>query len=263
MRDIVLTNAEYISIQKLLFNGAGISLGDNKRTLVKARLLKRLYHYKVASYADYLKIVQISKTEHTEFINQMSANETYFFREKEHFVFLEDLCKKKSFVRIWSAAASQGAEAYSAAMIAEDSIKNGGWEVIGSDINTRVLDIAKKGLYPFSWIEKIPTKYRSKNCLKGIDSFEGKFLINPTLTSRVSFLENNLIRANKELGMFDVIFLRNVLLYFNEEVKLRVIKNVISNLKSGGYLIIGLTELFKEICIDELSFVGASIYRKD
>ena len=107
-----ITPLEYAVIQKLLFDETGIALGDNKTAMVEARLLKRLNHYQVKSYADYLKIVQLSKSELTEFINQMTTNETYFFREKEHFIFLDELSKKAQTLDVWSAASSQGAEAY-------------------------------------------------------------------------------------------------------------------------------------------------------
>ena len=115
--NIKLTQGEFAVIQKLLFKECGISLNDTKQIMVEARLYKRIEYYKVISYADYLKIVQISKVEKNEFLNALSTNETYFFREEKHFEFLTALSKNSNKLHIWSAAASMGAEAYTIAMI--------------------------------------------------------------------------------------------------------------------------------------------------
>lgn len=262
MQEYELTDSEYATIQKLLFKETGISLGENKYSMVKARLLKRLHHYKVNTYSDYLKIVQLSKAEKTEFLNQLSTNETYFFRETEHFDFLAQLCAKGGALRAWSAAASQGAEAYSIAMVLASAPKVLNWEVVGTDINTEVITIAQKGLYPFHWIEKIPHAFQKSFCLKGEGRFEGKFLIDPALSNHVSFMQHNLMKTNPLLGLFDVIFVRNVLLYFDEETKLHVIRLLLGHLKVGGVLITSMTETFDDRQIPTLEYLQNSIYKK-
>lgn len=262
MFDIALTPSEFAVIKKLVFKETGISLNDKKMKMVQNRLAKRIEHYRLKSYADYLKIVQISTLEKTEFLNNISTNETYFFREKAHFDFLEEFASKKESLRVWSAAASMGAEAYSIAMILDSCLPKENWEVIGSDINTEVLKIASKALYQFSWSEKIPKRFHSKYCLKGKGQFEDKMLIDRITLSNVKFFENNLMNKNDTIGQFDVIFLRNVLLYFTDETKIEVIRNVISNLKEGGYLIISLTECFNDNQVKELKFINNSIYQK-
>ena len=261
MSDIILTAKEFTAVQKLVFKEVGIVLAKSKRLMAQTRLYKRLKYYKLRSYSEYLKIVQTSKAEKIEMLNQISTNETYFFREQMHFDFLSCIAKEKNSIRVWSGATSLGSEAYSIAMVLDD-VLGLKWEVVGSDINTEVLKKAKEGLYPFSWIEKIPTEYQKKYCLKGKGKFEKKFLIDKSLSAGVHFEENNLMQKNSNFGQFDIIFLRNVLLYFNEETKLQVVKNVISNLKKDGYLLIGMTENFDNKKIEELQYLNSSIFQK-
>jgi chemotaxis protein methyltransferase CheR len=259
---VQIKDKEFQIIQKLLFKETGISLGDNKKTMVQSRLEKRLRHHNINCYSDYLKIVQISHVEKVEFLNELTTNETYFFREMKHFEFLSALADKSKSLRVWSAAASMGAEAYSIAMLLDDKIANRQWEVVGTDINTQTLDIAKMGLYQFSWIKKIPTKFQQKYCLKGSNTYKDKMLIDRELIKNVHFYENNLLKENLGLGEFDVIFLRNVLLYFTEETKLKVIENVMKILKSGGYLIISMTEHFEDAKIENIKYLQNAIYQK-
>ncbi len=259
---VELTQQEFSVIQKLLFKECGISLNDTKKAMVEARLFKRVEHYKVSSYADYLKIVQISLVEKNEFLNCLSTNETYFFREDRHFEFLTALAQELKNIRLWSAAASMGAEAYSAAMILDTYLQRDSWEIEASDINTEVLEVGRKGLYPFSWSDKIPQPFKTKYCLKGSGKFENKILIDRVLSSNMNFFQHNLLESNLTLGEFDVIFLRNVLLYFKEDTKLTVIRNLLPNLKKGGYFIISMTEIFNDKEIKELKFIKNNIYQK-
>jgi len=260
--NLELTQQEFSVIQKLLFKECGISLNDTKKAMVETRLFKRVEHYGVSCYADYLKIVQISKSEKNEFLNALSTNETYFFREEKHFEFLTSLSKDSQKLRVWSAAASMGAEAYSIAMILDTHINSKHWEIEASDINTEVLEVAKKGLYPFSWSQKIPQPYKTKYCLKGSGRFENKMLIDRSLSTNINFFQHNLLESNITLGEFDVIFLRNVLLYFKDDTKLTVVRNLLSNIKKGGYFIISMTEVFDDKEIEELKFLKNNIYQK-
>ena len=259
---IELRQTEFAVIQKLLFKECGISLSDTKKSMVESRLYKRVEYHQVSSYADYLKIVQISCAEKNEFLNSLSTNETYFFREEKHFDFLTSLAKNVKQLRVWSAAASMGSEAYSISMILDTYLGTQFWKVEASDINTEVLEVAKKGLYPFSWSQKIPQLYKTKYCLKGSGKFENKMLVDRVLTQNINFFQHNLMDRNIMLGEFDVIFLRNVLLYFTEETKLKVIKNLLPNLKNGGYFIISMTETFQDKEIEELEFLQNNIYQK-
>lgn len=258
-----ITDVEFNIVQKLLFKETGISLADTKQKMVQSRLDKRLRHHNLTSYSSYLKVVQISKEEKVEFINELTTNETYFFRELKHFEFLEALTKKATKMRVWSAAASMGAEAYSIAMILDDSLGSKNWKVVGTDINTSTLDIARLALYPFAWSSKVPLKYQKKYCLKGANQYKDKMLIDMGEgKNNIEFYENNLLVVNQTLGKFDVIFLRNVLLYFSDETKIKVIENVLNNLEVGGYLIISVTEHFDDKKIPNIKYLQNAIYQK-
>ena len=147
-------------------------------------------HHNLTNYKNYLRVVQLDKNELDEMINQITTNETYFFREQVHFDFLKEYSLKNymSDIRIWSAASSVGAEAYSMAMVLDDIAKKN-WNIIGTDINSIVIKKARVGLYPKTWIEKIPTKYIKKYCLKGKNKYDKQFLIDRRLSANIKFIQ--------------------------------------------------------------------------
>jgi len=263
--DITLSTSDYIAFKALIFKEIGIELGDSKKSLVQTRLLKRVVHYKLNNYASYLELVKKDSVEKNEMMNLITTNETYFFREQAHFDFLAkelEAYHKSAKFRIWSAAASLGAEAYSIAMMCDTFLAKSSWEVIGTDINSEVIKKARMGLYPEKWVDKIPLNLRKKYCLKGRGRHEGQFLVDRVLSPNMHFSVNNLMLVNKEIGQFNIIFLRNVLIYFNDETKKKVVQNVMQNLKVGGYLIISLTENLHNVNIKNLKQLNASIYQK-
>jgi len=264
MSVITIKDNEFIMFQKIIFKEAGINLNDKKKILVQSRLLKRIHFYKFKNYTDYIRLVQVNKQELNEMVNLLTTNETYFFREEEHFKFLQEVvisnCKEK--LRIWSAAASVGAEAYSCAMVVDSKISKKNWEIIGTDINSDVIKKARVGLYPEKWIDKIPSVFKSKYCLKGKGQHEGKFLIDRILIPNMIFKTANLLESNFDLGLFNVIFLRNVLIYFDVQTKQKVVDNAVERLVVGGYFIISLTENLNMIKIPKLKQVRTSVYQK-
>ncbi len=260
-----LTQAEFTSFQKLIFDETGISLNQNKINLVQSRLFSRLHHHKIKSFSCYLKILNVEHKERIVMSNLITTNETYFFRESSHFEFLAKVARNLKInqeFRVWSAASSVGAEAYSCAMILDDILNMNQWKIIGTDINTEVIDKAKQAMYNESWIDKIPKHYKSQYCLKGKRNFEGQFIIDRKLLYNTHFQVNNLTTPNESLGMFDVVFLRNILIYFNTQTKQTVLNNVLANLKVGGYFIISLTENLDDLNIKNLKKHQSSIYQK-
>ena len=140
---IMLQENEFSTIQKLVFREVGIDLQPSKKLLAQSRLLKRLLFYKFKSYLEYIRLVQINSQERIEMLNLITTNETYFFREIDHFEYLQKVIIpnhpfKKKF-RFWSAAASVGAEAYSVAMLLDKTMARDDWEIVGTDINTEVI----------------------------------------------------------------------------------------------------------------------------
>ena len=263
---ILLHDNEFETVQKLIFSEVGIDLQSSKKLLVQSRLLKRLLFYKFNSYLDYIRLVQINSQERIEMINLITTNETYFFREIDHFEFLQKVIipahpYKKKF-RFWSAAASVGAEAYSVAMLLDKTMAKADWEVVGTDINTEVIHKARIGLYPEKWADKIPTELKKEYCLKGRGKHEGQFLIDRSLIENIDFKIGNLLKYNVEVGKFDVIFLRNVLIYFDDDTKQLVVDNVLKNLNIGGYFVISQTENLNMLKLPNLENIITSVYKK-
>ncbi len=263
--NITLSSSDYVAFKSLVFKEIGIDLGDSKQSLVQTRLLKRVMHHQLRSYGEYLELVKKDSVERNEMMNLITTNETYFFREQAHFDFLSkelEVYAKSEKYRIWSAAASSGAEAYSISMLCDSFLPKTGWEIIGTDINSDVIKKARMGLYPEKWVEKIPSNLRKKYCLKGKGRHEGQFLVDRALAKNMHFSVNNLMLVNREIGVFNMIFLRNVLIYFDAATKKKVVENVMHNLKVGGYLIISLTESLQNIEIKNLKQLNSSIYQK-
>jgi chemotaxis protein methyltransferase CheR len=259
-----ITDAEFELFAKIVHKEIGIFLVDSKKTLVENRLTGRMLEYQIDSYSKYLRIIQINREEKIKMLNLITTNETYFFREDDHFEFLKDVVTSRSDhtanFRVLSAAASIGAEAYSIAMVLDTYATK--WEVVGTDINSEVVKKARMGLYPLSFTKKIPDKYLQKYCLKGSGNHANQFIIDKRAINNVEFFEANLISYPNCYGIFDIIFLRNVLMYFDDPTRQKVIDNLVKNLKKGGFLIISLTENLSSLDIPYLKKLGKSIYQK-
>ncbi|PYY83111.1 SAM-dependent methyltransferase [Pseudomonas sp. TKO26] len=262
-----LDDREFSQFQLWLHRAAGISLTPAKKALVAGRLFKRLKHYELQSYGEYFKLIMNDQRqgELQVALNLLTTNETYFFREPKHFEFLRQRVLPQAapgkVFRVWSAASSSGEEAYSLAMTLAEGLGTTPWEVIGSDISTQVLAKARSGHYPMERAGTLPQALLTKYCLKGIGRQEGTFLIDKALRNRVSFVQVNLNQALPALGEFEVIFLRNVMIYFDQPTKTQVVARLIPLLKHGGHLIISHSESLNGVN-DTLKLVAPSIYRK-
>lgn len=274
-----ISDQEFSQFQRFIFDAAGISLSSAKKALVSGRLAKRLQQCQFASYGEYFKLLASGEApdEVQIAVDLLTTNETYFFREPKHFDLLRDLAlaarngeqsgrqsggpARPQTFRVWSAASSSGEEAYSIAMVLADCLESRPWEVVGSDISARVLQRARDGHYPVERTTHIPPAYLRRFCLKGIDTQQGTLLIERTLRNRVQFRQVNLNTALPELGSFDLIFLRNVMIYFNGNTKRQVVARVLSLLKPGGHFLIGHSESLNDIT-DAVRVLAPSIYRK-
>lgn len=262
-----ISDAEFKNFKFWIYEKAGINLSDHKKALVMGRLSPRLRHHSLEKYGDYFDLLTSAKqsVELQIAIDLLTTNETYFFREPKHFDFLRDeiLSKHKPGrqMRIWSAASSTGEEAYSLAMTLNHSIGDSPWEIIASDLSSRVLERARSGHYSMDRSRHIPKEYLHKYCLKGVKEHEGTFLINASLKRRVKFIQINLNERLPDMGEFDVIVLRNVMIYFNLETKRQVVARLMPYLKSGGYFLIGHSESLNGIT-DVVQPVKPAIYRK-
>jgi len=254
MTELVMRESRYISdqqfkqIREWLYQRSGIHLNATKKSLVTGRLYKRLTELDLADFDAYLKVLRNpQQTQEAELaLNLLTTNETYFFREPKHFDFLQQLIEQGEVgkrARIWSAAASTGEEAFSIALsLARQFGLHEPWQVIGTDINTRVLQHARSSIYPLMDSHKIASGLLKAFCLKGVGKDEGWFRLRPELRQHVQFQQHNLMQPLQTSQKFDVIFLRNVLIYFELEDKKRIVLNMLEALKPGGYLLVGHSE---------------------
>jgi chemotaxis protein methyltransferase CheR len=267
MNPPAITAGEFGKFQRFIYEVAGISMADGKQALVSGRLARRLAHHKCRSFGDYFALLAAgeSQDEVQVAVDLLTTNETYFFREEKHFDLLARLGREAASagrqLRAWSAASSSGEEAYSMAMVLADSMGVLPWDVFGSDISARMLRRAQRGQYPMTRSELLPKDYLKRFCLKGQGTEEGTMLIDRSLRARVNFAQINLNRPLPQTGQFDVIFLRNVLIYFKPETKRDVVERVLQRLKPGGIFCIGHSESLNDIS-DAVVQLAPSIYRK-
>ncbi|TGG95785.1 protein-glutamate O-methyltransferase CheR [Natronospirillum operosum] len=259
------SNAEFRQFQQMIFTEAGIHMPASKKTMVAGRLSRRLKALQLSSYGDYWQCLRMDAAEKQTAVDLLTTNETYFFREPRHFEFLRDRIlpeqsRQRPF-RLWSAACSSGEEAYSSAMVLTECLGSTGWEILASDISTQMLDRARTGRYPMARTDKIPQHSLKRHCLRGIGQAEGTLMIEPALRARVAFRQINLNTAlPADTGLFDLIFLRNVMIYFNAETKQQIVARLQKCLQPGGYLIIGHSETLNGLQ-SGLQVVMPSIYR--
>ena len=249
----LLSNSEFDLFRQLIYRRAGISLSPKKNTLVATRLLKRLRHYRLTSFSDYYELVTggSQPSEMQMVIDLLTTNETYFFREHAHFEFLRDTIlpqfERNRHLSIWSAACSSGEEPYTLAMLLADVLGlQGRWDITATDISSRVLAVAQRGVYPLEAAEKIPRKLLHAYCLKGTGGSDGTLLIDKRLRQKVQFRQFNLIESWSGVQTFSLIFLRNVMIYFDFDTKCKIVDRIYHHLEPGGYLFLGHSEtLFK------------------
>lgn len=263
----VLHDQEFAQFRDMIYRIAGISMSSAKKQLVSSRLAKRLRHHNFTSYGDYFRLITSphGKAELQVAVDSLTTNETHFFREPKHFDFLRNHVvparKAGKGLRIWSAACSSGEEPYSIAMMLDELLGKEPWEVVASDISAHILEKARSGLYPIVRLPEIPKHYLNRYCLKGIGEHDGTLLIEQSLRERVRFMQHNLTETPAKLGEFDVIFLRNVMIYFDQETKRQVVSRLLPLLRPGGYFLVGHSESLNGVT-DDVRLVMPAIYRK-
>ncbi|HEY9103353.1 protein-glutamate O-methyltransferase CheR [Chitinimonas sp.] len=264
---VQMSDAEFVLYQALVERLTGIHLAPIKKAMLSGRLAKRLRERGISDYGSYFRLIEDGgeELERQIAIDLITTNETYFFREPRHFEALrEQLLPQLSGqpVRIWSAACASGEETYSLAMLLADVLgESAPWELLGSDISSRVLLSARRGLYPMERASHIPPDYLKRYCLRGTGDYMGSLLVDKLLRQRVRFLSVNLVEPLPEIGRFDAIFLRNVIIYFDAETKRRVVRMVAERLKPGGWLVVGHSESLIGLP-EELEPILPTVYRK-
>lgn len=266
IESVPLSEDEFNRFSRFIHERAGISLTPHKRQMVSSRLQRRLRHLGLRSFTAYLSHLSEPSQEHERqhLVDLLTTNETYFYREPAHFDFLlEQILPdyRGRELRLWSAACSSGEEVYTLAMILAEGLGMGDWQILGSDISSRMVETARLGVYPLDRAKRLPANLLGKYCLKGVRSQAGNLLIDPQLKTRVHIEQRNLKQPLPDGQLFDVVFLRNVLIYFDIPTKQIVIDRIAGALRPGGYLFISHVESLHSIKT-KLQMVKPSIFRK-
>jgi chemotaxis protein methyltransferase CheR len=261
----VLGDREFKHLQALMAEVSGIRMSEHKRPLMAGRLMRRLRVLGLSSYSDYLALLSDSKQQEERrlVIDLLTTNETYFFREPQHFSFLTNwLGGQQGPLRLWSAACSSGEEPYSLAMVLAEHARHEDWSILASDLSLRMLERARAAVYEMQEAKEFPAGWLQRHCLRGIGEYEGKFRMAPALRARVTLREINLMRPLPEdADGFDLIFLRNVLIYFAPEDKRAIVERLLERLRPGGLLFIGHAESLHGLGLP-LRTVAPSVYRQ-
>lgn len=257
---------------KVVFSLTGIVLGPEKYEMIYSRLHRRLWEldFTVKQYRQFLEEKDRSDPEWQNLVNLITTNKTNFFREMAHFVFLIQKIlplyksRQNDPVRIWSCAASSGQEAYSIAMVMQEHLpKNIPFEIIATDIDTNILRKAKNAVFPIASIFEIPPQYHD-NCIeRGTGKVANWFRIKKEIRDTVSFKQYNLIdKREPPSKKFDIIFCRNVMIYFDTKTIDFISRKLCSSLKNDGYFFIGHSESLQNIEHDIWDKIGPSVYSK-
>lgn len=267
---IRLSDNEFTSIVAIMRDNYGINL-DKKKVLIECRLTKALEKYGANSFDQFLHMMQKDKTGEIadEMVDRLTTNYTYFMREPAHFSVLRDNIlpelfarRHVSFCNIWCAGCSTGEESYTLAMLIQDYREKAEWmpnvRILATDISQQVLDVARQGIYPLKELKSLPVEWQKKYC-HIID--KRNFKLDKTIQHQVHFERQNLMEALPEGDKFDLIFCRNVMIYFDKKSKEKLLLRMEEKLRPGGYFFVGLAELLskEETCLET---VYPAVYKK-
>lgn len=269
--DMTLTTNEFQQIQSLLYQKAGITLTEQKQTLIVSRLSKRIRHLGLPSFQAYYDLVVngVDSGELTQMLDLLSTNKTDFFREPVHFEFLKaqiiPTLSPSKHIRIWSSASSSGEEPYSIAMTLLDAVPDPSqWncKILASDLSTRVLAKAARGVYEDERVLNLPPEMVKRHFLRGNGGQRGYVKVKPKVRQMVIYRRINLMDESFPIqSLLDVIFCRNVMIYFDRPTQAKLMAKFFRYLKPGGYLFIGHSESLQWID-HPFTYVAPTIYRK-
>lgn len=265
------TDQDFNFLQGLALREVGITLASNKKDLLYGRLVKRIRELKLSNFRQYCDLLKASNEQEMHFfINAVTTNLTSFFREAHHFVALKEYllqtlvnnCEGRE-LKIWSAGCSSGEEPYTIAMTVMETFNNTlpmSISIIGTDIDSNKLDECARGVYSEDSLQSFPSEYYHRYLQRGSGNNVGYFKIKDDIKRLVTFKKMNLINPWDLAGDFDLIFCRNVLIYFDEALQLDLIHRFANKLAPGGYFICGHSESVANKC-QQLACLGKTIYR--
>lgn len=269
MKEFLLTDDDFKEIARLVYDGCGIVLGEHKREMVYSRLARRIRLLKLKSFKEYLNYLKANKdTEYSDFINAITTNLTSFFRENHHFDYLKSTIvpsllisnKASKRVRIWSAGCSTGEEPYTLAMTLEGLFpQNWDVKILATDLDSNVLNKAQSGIYTAANVNGLEPVQIKRWFLKNQDG--ELFKVKPALQKLIHFKRLNLLQTWPMQGPFDVIFCRNVVIYFDKETKEQLFYRYSQLLSPSGHLFLGHSETMSKER-HEFKSLGKTIYQK-
>ncbi len=271
-----ISDADYTFLCKLVYDRSRINLGPDKRVLVTSRLAKRLRQLGLDSYREYCEFLRTpgSGDELQLLIDRISTNHTHFFREVKHFEFVEksilpawraNPAARGTTFRVWSAASSTGEEPYTIAIHLAEKLapaEAGAWLIEATDISTRVLDIARQGVYEAEKLAGVSAEQVRRHFQKGMGERDGQFRVKQELRARVQFHHLNLLEPPYPFAQpFHLIFCRNVMIYFDRPTQTSLVSHLADWLVPGGHLLVGHSESLSGIS-HSLKLVQPAVYRK-
>jgi len=274
--DFELSERDFNNFRSLIYHKAGINLHEGKKELLKARLAKYLRSTEFHTFQEYYRYLTEKDTgeEMVHLLDTISTNLTYFFREPRHYDFLKDKAlplvidsfknQNERTIRVWSAGCSSGEEPYSLGMILSEFLgtrRDVSFFILATDISTRVLKKASEGIYAQERLEKVPYDLKRRYFQRGINKWSGFFKVKPELRKLVIFKRLNLMDRFPAGQTFQIIFCRNVMIYFDKPTQERIVNKFYHTLAKGGFFFIGHSESLTGIH-HSFQYVQPSVYRK-
>ena len=266
-----ISDKEYKQFCDFIYTHSGIRLHEGKKEMVKARVGKHIRAWKLPGFKQYFDLVRKDETgvELIRLLDAISTNLTYFFREPQHFKYLEERVipefSKEAIqkIRVWSAGCSTGEEPYTLAMIFMEHMKSSSadWQILATDLSTKVLKEAQQGIYPHEKMRTIRPDLLRKYFQKGVNGHAGFYKVKKELRDRIYFARLNLMESFPIKGPFDLIFCRNVMIYFDRVNQENLAARFHSVLKSGGLFFVGHSESLLGIK-HNFKYLSPSIYQR-
>ncbi|MDO6558636.1 CheR family methyltransferase [Paraglaciecola chathamensis] len=263
-QEFAFSQSDFQQVKGILYKKTGIQLADSKDSMVYSRLARRLRALKLPNFTAYLQYLATHENEEQHFINALTTNLTSFFRESHHFPVLKRyLQEMPNSRRIWCAASSTGEEPYSIAMTVAETYGRFDVpiEIIASDIDSKVLQTARDGIYPIERIEGLSLEQKKRFFQKGTGINAGKVRVVPELAKMVSFTQLNLTAKEWQIpSPIDVIFCRNVMIYFDKETQIRILERMVSMMSKKGIYVAGHSENFSA-AEHVVKLLGKTVYK--
>lgn len=267
---LVLLESDFLNISRLAHDHFGLDLSGGKQGMVAARLGRRVRELGLGSFREYYNhvVADASGSALERMVNDLTTNHTSFFREMQHFDLLRAVVlpqiRHRRRIEMWSAACSSGEEPYTIAMVLADALGVRAMtdvRVLATDISTRVLEKARRGVYAEERFRDVPHDLMQRHLLRAANGDGVSYLIKRELRTLVEFRRMNLMESFSGLGSFSVIFCRNVMIYFDRETQEDLVNRLTAHLEPGGYLLIGHSENLNAIS-HGLEYIRPATFRK-